>query len=198
MNWNHPILTDSGGFQVFSLGAQKTDGNKLVTIDEQGATFRSHIDGSTHRFTPETAIDIQYKIGADIIMAFDESTPDTADFEYTKEAMNRTHRWAERCLKQHQQLAINNQQSYRQYLFGIIQGANHKELREESAKIISAMDFDGIAIGGGGFCVLTPNPTLRSLPYRTPLAERSILLLRCSSREREKCYQSCCKRLAER
>lgn len=178
MNWNHPILTDSGGFQVFSLGQQKeqkskessftkatedkqkTNDNgaieqwdngtqsKLVKIDEDGVTFRSHLDGSIHRFTPETAIEIQHKIGADIIMAFDECTPDTADFEYTKEAMNRTHRWAERCLKQHQQLAINNQQSYRQYLFGIIQGANHKELREESAKIISAMDFDGIAIGG--------------------------------------------------
>ena len=123
---------------------------RLVKIDEEGVTFKSYIDGSTHRFTPESAIEIQHKLGADIIMAFDECTPDTSTREYTKEAMERTHRWAERSLKQFNNLAIeqSNNRTYRQFLFGIIQGANHQELREESAKFISSLDFDGIAIGG--------------------------------------------------
>jgi tRNA-guanine transglycosylase len=148
MQWNGPILTDSGGFQVLSLGAQmdKTEHTKLVDIDEDGVTFRSHIDGSTHRFTPEIAIDIQHKLGADIIMAFDECTPDDADKTYTKEAMERTHRWAKRCIAEHKK--NTNYHGYKQFLFGIIQGATHKELRIASAKAISAMDFDGIAIGG--------------------------------------------------
>ena len=154
MHWNRPILTDSGGFQVFSLGAQKekddeikednTQG-KLVAIDENGVTFRSHIDGSTHRFTPESAIATQHKIGADIIMAFDECTSDTADEKYTREAMERTHRWAVRSLEAHQKFQPTD---YKRFLFGIIQGANHKELREASAQFISNLDFDGIAIGG--------------------------------------------------
>ncbi len=160
MNWDRPILTDSGGFQVFSLGAQKerknsqetnekgdpVDGGKLVDIDEDGVTFRSHIDGSTHRFTPESAIETQQKIGADIIMAFDECTPDNASESYTREAMERTHRWAARCAE-----AFQNKKhapAYRQFLFGIIQGSNRKPLREESAKAIAALNFDGIAIGG--------------------------------------------------
>src|SRR3989339_1424434 len=174
MNWSRPILTDSGGFQVFSLG-QGNEGvqGRLVNIDDDGVTFTSHIDGSTHRFTPESAIDIQHKLGADIIMAFDECTPDDADVKYTREAMNRTHRWAERCIKYHKtkmspllagegrvrsgQVADSQTSSCtspcegegnKQFLFGIVQGANHKELREESARAISAMDFDGIAIGG--------------------------------------------------
>jgi len=148
MNWNKPILTDSGGFQVFSLGLQKTNknGENLIKIDENGVTFRSHIDGSKHRFTPENATQIQHKIGADIIMAFDECTPDSADLKYTKEAMERTHRWAKRCVKEHKKL--NKKNNYQQFLFGIIQGANHKNLRQESAKFISQLDFDGIAIGG--------------------------------------------------
>ena len=184
MNWNHPILTDSGGFQVFSLGnairksglSGNPDSNsheKLAEIDDDGVTFHSHIDGSTHRFTPESAIETQHKLGADIIMAFDECTPDDADVKYTREAMNRTHRWAERCIKYHKtkmspllagegrvrsgQVADSQTSSCtspcegegnKQFLFGIVQGANHKELREESARAISAMDFDGIAIGG--------------------------------------------------
>lgn len=183
MNWNRPILTDSGGFQVFSLGQKKNVQNveddenvqieqfqqvkrynslnnnqgKFVSIDDEGVTFTSHLDGSTHRFTPESAIEIQHKLGADIIMAFDECTPDDADYNYTKEAMERTHKWAERCLKYHQNTKTEQQNNtlqqfnnltIQQYLFGIIQGANHKELREESARVISAMDFDGIAIGG--------------------------------------------------
>lgn len=155
MNWNHPILTDSGGFQVFSLGqGKKHDSDEesehvaKAKIDNDGVTFHSHIDGSTHRFTPESAIEIQYKLGADIIMAFDECTPDDADKKYTREAMERTHRWAKRCLEAHNKLQLTTSTTYNQYLFGIIQGANHKELREESARAISAMDFDGIAIGG--------------------------------------------------
>lgn len=167
MNWNKPILTDSGGFQVFSLGLQKEkkqtgDQGKLVSIDDEGVTFRSHIDGSSHRFTPEISIDIQHKLGADIIMAFDECTPDEASYEYTKQALERTHSWAQRSLERHQthQKVIRNKKNnnnetmkqfnneYRQFLFGIIQGAQHKELREESARFISSLDFDGIAIGG--------------------------------------------------
>lgn len=162
MNYEKPILTDSGGFQVFSLGAQKdrkaekeipseaagsnNKNEKMVEIDEEGVTFRSYIDGSKHRFTPEEAIRIQHKIGADIIMAFDECTPDDADTKYTRAAMERTHRWAIRCIDEHQK--NSSYHGYRQFLFGIIQGANHKELRQESARTISSMDFDGIAIGG--------------------------------------------------
>lgn len=181
MNWDRPILTDSGGFQVFSLGLQKeiknngkknNDNAALVAIDEDGVTFKSHIDGSTHRFTPEIAVQIQHKIGADIIMAFDECTPDAAPYEYTKEAMERTHRWAERCLAEHEKLGrvilngakrseesleardkgsfanAQDDKPYRQFLFGIIQGANHRELREESGRFISSLNFDGVAIGG--------------------------------------------------
>ena len=151
MNWNKPILTDSGGFQVFSLGLQKEklqskDQGKLVKIDDDGVTFSSHIDGSKHRFTPETSIEIQHKLGADIIMAFDECTPDDADLDYTKKALSRTHTWAKRSLEAHQK--NTSYHGYKQFLFGIIQGAQHKELREESARFISSLDFDGIAIGG--------------------------------------------------
>ena len=151
MNWDKPILTDSGGFQVFSLGLQKEakdakSNEKLVSIDDEGVTFKSHLDGSTHRFTPEEAINIQHKIGADIIMAFDECTPDDADIDYTKKAMKRTHEWAERCISEHKK--NTEYHGYKQFLFGIIQGANHEDLRKESAQIISSLDFDGIAIGG--------------------------------------------------
>jgi queuine tRNA-ribosyltransferase len=121
---------------------------KMVTIDEEGVTFRSHIDGSTHRFTPETAIQIQHKIGADIIMAFDECTPDTATEPYARAAMERTHRWAKRSLDEHKKLSAKNTRGYRQFLFGIIQGSVYKNLRQESAAYISSLDFDGIAIGG--------------------------------------------------
>ena len=150
MNWKGPILTDSGGFQVFSLaqGKENEDANehtKLVKIDDDGVTFRSHIDGSEHRFDAEVAIDIQHKLGADIIMAWDECTPDDADETYARQALERTHKWAERSVKQHKKTA---RKDYKQFLFGIVQGAGHKELREESARVISAMDFDGIAIGG--------------------------------------------------
>lgn len=160
MNWDKPILTDSGGFQVFSLGAQKEkksqesgetkenifDQGKLVEIDEEGVTFRSYIDGSKHRFSPEEAINIQHKIGADIIMAFDECTPDDAPEPYAIEAMERTHRWAKRCIAEHKK--NTSLHGYHQFLFGIVQGGNHEHLRKQSAEAISALDFDGIAIGG--------------------------------------------------
>ncbi len=151
MNWDRPILTDSGGFQVFSLGLQKEkkavqDQGKLVSITDDGVTFTSHIDGSKHVFTPESAINIQHQIGADIIMAFDECTPDDATPEYARKALNRTHAWAKRCIDEHQKNTRHH--GYRQFLFGIIQGAVHRDLREESAKFIASLPFDGIAIGG--------------------------------------------------
>lgn len=163
MQWTGPILTDSGGFQVFSLGAQmnaratkevqadhaersKKEQGALVSIDEDGVSFRSHLDGSTHRFTAESAIDIQHKLGADIIMAFDECTSDDAELDYATKAMERTHRWAKRSLDAHKQ--NTSYHGYKQFVFGIIQGSTHKALREESARVISSMDFDGIAIGG--------------------------------------------------
>lgn len=158
MAWDGPILTDSGGFQVLSLGLQKERKNEtensatehnaeaLVKIDDDGVTFRSHIDGSVHRFTPEIAIDIEHKLGADIIMAFDECTPDDADLDYAKKALTRTHEWAERSLAAHKK--NTSYHGYHQFLFGIVQGAQHKELRELSAQTICNMDFDGIAIGG--------------------------------------------------
>lgn len=154
MHWNRPMLTDSGGFQVFSLGlpSNKKDANnnsehsKLTSIDENGVTFRSHIDGSTHRFDPATSIMIQKKLGADIIMTFDECTPDKADALYARGALERTHRWAKESLDAFQ--TIPQQYKHRQFLFGIIQGANHDELRLESTKFISSLPFDGIAVGG--------------------------------------------------
>lgn len=132
MSWDGPILTDSGGFQVFSLSG-------MNEIDEDGVTFRSHIDGSTHRFTPERSIEIQENLGSDIMMAFDECA-EPYDREYSEGAMQRTHRWAERCkeAQTHQDMA----------LFGIVQGGVFPELREQSAKFITSLDFPGNAIGG--------------------------------------------------
>jgi len=132
MRWKKPILTDSGGFQVFSLG-------DLRKIDADGVTFKSHLDGSTHRFTPEKAIQIQEQLGADIIMAFDECS-DPENFQYSLEAMKRTHRWAERCIK-----AKHRKD---QALFGIVQGGIHPELRERSAVFLTSLDFPGYSIGG--------------------------------------------------
>ncbi len=132
MQWHGPMLTDSGGFQVFSLALTRK-------IDEDGVTFKSHIDGSTHRFTPEKSIAIQENLGADIIMAFDECS-DPNDRAYTIKAMQRTHRWAERSLLAHTRAD--------QALFGIVQGGVDPQLRATSAEFISAMPFPGIAIGG--------------------------------------------------
>ncbi len=158
MNWNKPMLTDSGGFQVFSLGKQMESKNKGVlardsvksftTITEDGVEFSSHLDGSKHFFTPEKAIQIQHDLGADIIMAFDECTPDAATPEYTREALDRTHRWARQCKDAWERYERKSAQGHYQALFGIIQGAMHKDLRREAAQTISAIGFDGIAFGG--------------------------------------------------
>ena len=133
MGWDRPILTDSGGFQVFSLGP-------LRTITDEGVTFKSHIDGSTHLFTPERVMKIEELLGADIAMAFDECATATADYDYHREAVERTTRWAERCRKAHTRSD--------QYLFGIVQGGVYPNLRAQSAKEIVAFDFPGYAIGG--------------------------------------------------
>ncbi len=137
--WHHPILTDSGGFQVFSLA----DNRKLT---EEGAVFRSHIDGSKHIFTPENVMNIQRRIGADIIMAFDECTPGTADYDYAKKSMDRTHRWLKRCVERFD--STEPLYGYHQSLFPIVQGCVYPELRRESAKMISDLGREGNAIGG--------------------------------------------------
>lgn len=134
MNWDGPILTDSGGFQVFSLGA-------LRKITEEGVEFRSHIDGSKHFLTPEKSIAIQEDLGSDIMMCFDECVHYGADHEYTRKSMEMTHRWAKRC-KDAQRFPE------KQAIFGIIQGGMYKDLRTESAKVMSEMDFPGYSIGG--------------------------------------------------
>jgi queuine tRNA-ribosyltransferase len=194
MNWKHALMTDSGGFQVFSLGAAIRDGvGKIadifpgeredaqnvrvrgespsisqplhrsafgaeperlpspkgggsagfVKIDDQGVAFRSHLDGALIRLDPERSIQIQHQLGADLILAFDECTSPLDSYEYTREALNRTHRWAERCLAQH----AKTRRDY-QSLFGIVQGGAFRDLREESARFIGSMPFDGLAIGG--------------------------------------------------
>jgi queuine tRNA-ribosyltransferase len=153
MNWNGPTITDSGGFQVFSLGevsmklAQEGDCTpvKLVSIKDDGVAFRSHIDGSKHMFTPEKSIEIQKKLGADLILAFDECAPHPSTEEYTREAMERTHRWATRSLEASK---LKQYHPWQQALYGIVQGGIYKNLREESAKFIAKLGFDGIAIGG--------------------------------------------------
>ncbi len=173
MNWSGPTFTDSGGYQVFSLGAGfnaehskfiskkefdsntttavlfdeniATEHGKLAQIDEDGVTFTSHLNGSLHRFTPERSIEIQHALGADIFFAFDECTSPTASYEYQKEAMERTHEWARRSLKTHRH---NIEASKRQAIFGIVQGGPYEDLRKESARVIGGMDFDGFGIGG--------------------------------------------------
>ena len=169
MNWRGPTFTDSGGFQVFSLGAAYGEGGltkfavgdksknpylsrldiekteevvKLAKIDNEGVTFRSHLDGSEHRLTPEKSMQIQHQLGADIIFAFDECTAPSADYEYQKEALARTHAWAERSLAEHQKLGGS------QSLFGIVQGGRHEDLRQGSAQFIGSLPFAGFGIGG--------------------------------------------------
>ncbi|ERJ84107.1 tRNA-guanine transglycosylase [Peptostreptococcaceae bacterium oral taxon 113 str. W5053] len=134
MHWDGPILTDSGGFQVFSLGS-------LRKITEEGVEFRSHIDGSKHFLSPEKSIQVQEDLGSDIMMCFDECVHYGADYLYTKQSMERTHRWAKRC-KEVQKY------SDKQAIFGIIQGGMYKDLRYESAAVMSEMDFPGYSIGG--------------------------------------------------
>lgn len=134
MNWDKPILTDSGGFQVFSLGP-------LRKIKEEGVEFRSHLDGSKHFLSPEKATEIQNALGSDIIMAFDECAPYPADRQYVKNSLERTTRWLERCKAAHKY-------PERQALFGIVQGGMYKDLREQSTREITAIDLPGYAIGG--------------------------------------------------
>ncbi len=134
MNWNKPILTDSGGFQVFSLG-------NLRKITEEGVEFRSFIDGSKHMLTPEKSIDIQNALGSDIIMAFDECTPFPAEREYVKKSLERTTRWLKRCKEAHKN-------TDKQALFGIMQGGMYQDLRQQSAQEIVELDLPGYAIGG--------------------------------------------------
>jgi queuine tRNA-ribosyltransferase len=139
IGWKKPLLTDSGGYQVYSLGA-----NRKIT--EEGVVFKSHIDGSRHHFTPENVMDIQRSIGADIIMAFDECTPYPCDYTYAKDSMNMTHRWLTRCVDR-----VNNTESkygYEQALFPIVQGSVYKDLREQSATFIASQNQYGNAIGG--------------------------------------------------
>ncbi len=165
MNWQRPISTDSGGFQVFSLGAAIRDGvgkiadifpdetrdqvefkgdrTPLCKIDDDGVTFNSHLDGSLIRLNPERSIEIQHKLGADFILAFDECTSPLDSHAYTREALGRTHRWAERCLEQH----AKTKREY-QNLFGIVQGGAYRDLREDSARVIGGLPFEGLAIGG--------------------------------------------------
>ncbi|MBU6321569.1 MAG: tRNA guanosine(34) transglycosylase Tgt [Patescibacteria group bacterium] len=179
MGWEGPTITDSGGFQVFSLGAaygkkiskftvggptsrmgeveEKEDQvavydpevasqhGQLAIIDDEGVSFTSHVDGSLHRFTPERSVEIQHALGADIFFAFDECTAPTEPYDYQKEAMERTHRWAERSLRAHRQ---NIDAASRQAIFGIAQGGQFDDLRRASAKAIGSMGFDGFGLGG--------------------------------------------------
>jgi len=167
MNWPGPTMTDSGGFQVFSLGAaygkdiskvvkivdpslmiperfDDSDAPRLAKIGADGVSFKSHLDGSIHYITPEKSIQIQHNLGADIIFAFDECTSPAEDLRYQEEALERTHRWAEKSLQEHKKLNTENKIS----LFGIVQGGRDENLRKKSAKFISSLDFDGFGIGG--------------------------------------------------
>ena len=139
MGWDRNILTDSGGYQVYSLA----DNRK---IKEEGVTFKSHIDGSKHFFSPESAIDIQRTIGADIIMAFDECTPYPCEYEYAKKSMHMTHRWLDRCMAHFKNTPPKY--DYQQTLFPIVQGSTYKDLRRQSAEYIASVEAEGNAIGG--------------------------------------------------
>ena len=154
MNWNRPILTDSGGFQVFSL-------SEFRKIEEEGVHFRHHLNGSKLFLSPEKAMEIQNDLGSDIMMAFDECPPYPATFEYMKASVERTSRWAERCLKAHARPED-------QGLFGIVQGGEFEELRKQSAKDLVSLDFPGYAIGG--LSVGEPKDVMnRALEFTTPL-----------------------------
>jgi len=150
MNWDKPILTDSGGFQVFSLAKEKRftkdTAKKLVKIKEDGVEFSSHIDGSKHFFTPENVMQMQSEIGADIIMAFDECADAGSNHTYAESAMDRTHRWVKRCVKEYNK--IQKKRKKKQALFPIIQGGIHDDLRINSTKFMAKLDLPGIAIGG--------------------------------------------------
>jgi queuine tRNA-ribosyltransferase len=155
MAWDGPILTDSGGFQVFSL-------QELRDLDDDGVTFRSHLDGSEHRFTPELVVALQEQLGADIAMVLDECA-EPYDYDYNVEALRRTHLWAERCLEAHSRSD--------QALFGIVQGGIFEDLRAESARVLTRMDFPGYAIGGLSVGE-SKEEMLRILDHVTPLLPR--------------------------
>ncbi|CCH02434.1 queuine tRNA-ribosyltransferase [Fibrella aestuarina BUZ 2] len=137
--WQRPILTDSGGYQVYSLSNTRK-------IKEEGVTFKSHIDGSKHTFTPEGVMDIQRTIGADIMMAFDECTPYPCDYAYAKASMDMTHRWLDRCIRRFDE--TEGHYGYQQYLFPIVQGSTYPDLRRQSAETIASKERTGNAIGG--------------------------------------------------
>lgn len=165
MGWRGPTMTDSGGFQAFSLGAafgnnvskvaKSTDietdnisqfdkAGQLAKVTDEGVEFKSHLDGKRHLFTPEKSMEIQYDLGADMIFAFDECTSPTASYEYQKKSLDRTYLWAKRSLNRHEELDTEKQQS----VFGVIQGGRHQDLREEAARTIGDLAFDGFGIGG--------------------------------------------------
>ena len=162
MNWHGPTFTDSGGFQVLSLGsgfkkvismqsdeavvAEKS--TRHAFVDEDGVNFKSHRDGSLHRFTPELSMQIQHSLGADICFAFDELTSLADPRKYQEEALERTHRWAKRSLTEFRKLGQKNAKRHYQALFGVLQGANYEDLRRQTSKKLGAMDFDGYGIGG--------------------------------------------------
>jgi queuine tRNA-ribosyltransferase len=183
MNYQGPTWTDSGGFQVLSLGAAfnsgvtkiatnkkiaeekqkeiiakdekgdeqikiKSSKEQMAHVDEEGVTFKSFIDGTKHRFTPEISMQIQHKLGADIFFAFDEATSPLATYEYQISAMDRTHRWAVRCIDEHKKLGVSSATGMQQALFAVVQGGGYVDLRKKSAEILSSMDFDGFGIGG--------------------------------------------------
>lgn len=158
MKWDRPILTDCGGFQVFSL-------SELRTITEEGVEFKSHLDGSRHMFTPEKVMEIENDLGADIIMSFDECCPYPSTHEYTEQSMERTTRWAKRCKEAHSR-------PEEQGLFGIIQGGFYEDLREKSAKDLIDLDFPGYAIGG--ISVGEPKEEfIKMLKYTAPLMPKN-------------------------
>ena len=164
MNWQGPTFTDSGGFQVMSLGVgfkkvidmvgkepvePQSRKDKLASIDNDGVTFKSHLDGSLHRLNPEISMQIQHGIGADITFAFDELTTLYHNYDYQVESLDqRTHPWAERSLAEHKRLNAERTHRPPQALFGVVQGANYEDLRRKSAKFLGAMDFDGYGLGG--------------------------------------------------
>ena len=166
MNWSGPTFTDSGGFQVLSLGVgykkviamdattvqaddvMATDKDRLAHVDDDGVTFKSHLDGSMHRFTPEVSMQVQHKIGADIIFAFDECTTLLNTRNYQEKSLDRTFAWAKRCISEHEKLTIERSHRPYQALFGVVQGAQYEDLRRKAAQDLATLDFDGFGIGG--------------------------------------------------
>lgn len=166
MNWSGPTFTDSGGFQVMSLGAgfkktlsmdsQRTTSDEVIAegkdrlarVDDDGVTFKSHLNGSTHRFTPEVSMQIQHRLGADIIFAFDELTTLMNTRGYQETSLDRTQAWAERCVVEHQRLSAERSDRPRQALFGVVQGAQYEDLRRKAARGLAELDFAGYGIGG--------------------------------------------------